>query len=695
MAAQFRSTTTPVAGSTATWTVAAPSGATPGDLIVAFFQINVDTPTVSRAGWTVGPLISDAVNAQALRTMWHVFVAGETTYAFTMSVSTTGTLWASRYDGVNPLAPIGVSTGRVSNASLTTTTNWNAVSPTNVDDLLVLAVGDTVNSGSATSYGTPATTTGRITTTGIGDGLFDKALSSSGTTGAFTSTCTSGLPVTVTFTLVSSTPTVPIVYTHGGWPAQLRSPNRTALTHRPHNAFTGVNDDDLTFATTEEFYGVGTQIEPLVAPHAQWPDNPLRRTTRTALQQRSHNSDTGVAENDLLSDPTGSLAEFFGVWNRAATVAAMVATSTRTVPTTIATIQTSARTVPTTVAALQTSVRTVPATLAALLTTTRTVPATIAALATSTRTVPTTVAAIASLVRTVPTTIATIATLTRTVPATIATLQTSVRTVPTTLAALQPTVRTVPTTLAALQTSTRTVPTTIAVTALARIVPTSIATLQTSVRTVPSTLAAVATVVRTVPSTVVAIVSSTRTVPTTLATLSVASRAIPTSAAVLVTATRTVPTTIATSVSGAASRTVPTTIAVISAQVHTVPTSVAVIALGVVRTVPSSVAALKVSTRSIPTTIPTLITGTRTVPTSLAAKATLARLVVTALSALSIQHRTVPTSIAAGSTLFTFPGSVGTRDNSLGTVGIKDIVRATTGLRDSPLGTVGSKDKAG
>src|SRR5258707_62117 len=99
-----------------------------------------------------------------------------------------------------------------------------------------------------------------------------------------------------------------------GMSAPWRTTQRIPLTLYAHNAFTGISESDAMFGAREQFFGDGSQLAlPLRPAYGQWPAAGFAGMGRTSLLWRSHNSGTGIAENDLTSVPTGLASEFYSV----------------------------------------------------------------------------------------------------------------------------------------------------------------------------------------------------------------------------------------------------------------------------------------------------------------------------------------------------------------------------------------------
>jgi len=99
-----------------------------------------------------------------------------------------------------------------------------------------------------------------------------------------------------------------------GMSAPWRTTQRVPLSFYAHNAFTGISESDAALAAREQFYGDGSQLAfPLRPVYGQWPAAAFAGMGRTSLLWRTHNSGTGVAENDLNSVPTGIASEFYSV----------------------------------------------------------------------------------------------------------------------------------------------------------------------------------------------------------------------------------------------------------------------------------------------------------------------------------------------------------------------------------------------
>ena len=110
-------------------------------------------------------------------------------------------------------------------------------------------------------------------------------------------------------------PTITIGGPRGqGMSAPWRTTQRVPLTLYAHNAFTGISESDAMLGAREQFYGDGSQLAlPLRPVYGQWPAAGFAGMGRTSLLWRTHNSGTGIAENDLNSAPTGIASEFYSV----------------------------------------------------------------------------------------------------------------------------------------------------------------------------------------------------------------------------------------------------------------------------------------------------------------------------------------------------------------------------------------------
>src|SRR5260221_10699765 len=99
-----------------------------------------------------------------------------------------------------------------------------------------------------------------------------------------------------------------------GMSAPWRTTQRIPLTLYAHNAFTGISESDAMFGAREQFFGDGSHLAlPLRPAYGQWPAAGFAGMGRTSLLWRSHNSGTGIAENDTNSDPTGLASEFYSL----------------------------------------------------------------------------------------------------------------------------------------------------------------------------------------------------------------------------------------------------------------------------------------------------------------------------------------------------------------------------------------------
>lgn len=186
-------------------TVAIPSTAAVGDLLIAVITTNQGAASASTlgtpAGWSFGAATSTAGGTAATNValFWYYKIAGAADPGSTVTWPTAATtIWISyavAYSGTSS-TPVDVSAQTTGGATSSATYNSPSVSPTGANDLLVVLAGvKTSTAGVANSLSMPAAFTSRLnfsqtstTVTNDGIGIFDTQLSVSGPTAAYTIT---------------------------------------------------------------------------------------------------------------------------------------------------------------------------------------------------------------------------------------------------------------------------------------------------------------------------------------------------------------------------------------------------------------------------------------------------------------------------------------------------------------------------
>ena len=115
--------------STTSITLSVPTGAVPGDALIASLGIvtgsNISPALIAPSGWTLASR-TDASNQRTLRVFWHLLAAGESRFTWTTDVSVGGSALLAAFSGTDPTSPVEVSSGR----SVTRTTSVSSPSVT-------------------------------------------------------------------------------------------------------------------------------------------------------------------------------------------------------------------------------------------------------------------------------------------------------------------------------------------------------------------------------------------------------------------------------------------------------------------------------------------------------------------------------------------------------------------------------------
>ena len=275
------------------------------------------------------------VSAQVQTETYFTYVdnpGGLTSFAFTMTDTADGmSATVAEFSGMGTTISVD-KTANANSASSTTMDSGTTATTTNAVELwygaLAYGSGSTkVISAVTNGFTAPAELIANAAITGNAHGAhisnYYKIPGTTGTADVGATLATASTSIGMMLTLIStdtSSGTIGVA-THGQWPsAPLRSTQRVALTKRTHNAYTDINEQDAVPAAAEQFYGDGTQPSVMGRIHTAWPNSPVRTTTRTTLTWKAHNSGTDIAENELTSDPTGTVAEFYGLVDTYGTV---------------------------------------------------------------------------------------------------------------------------------------------------------------------------------------------------------------------------------------------------------------------------------------------------------------------------------------------------------------------------------------
>lgn len=172
-----------------------PAGAngtfTSGDVLIGYLIINALTQTITPpSGWTQGGTLQDAPNTGTIAWFWHVCNGSESgSFTFTWGTSAFSAWTLLDYQGVSNSTPIDTSVNATWSSASSTTIVTSSVTPTSVNDKLVLLIYNFAN----TTITVPANMTQRYNVTQNSGGFLNTASDvTAGSTSAQTETFTVG-----------------------------------------------------------------------------------------------------------------------------------------------------------------------------------------------------------------------------------------------------------------------------------------------------------------------------------------------------------------------------------------------------------------------------------------------------------------------------------------------------------------------
>jgi hypothetical protein len=180
-------------GASSTLTVAIPTGAVPGDVLVASVGFGNTGATVqptitTPAGWTLLQRVNHGT-VNALAVFWHVYAAGDLAPTWKTSTGVGGTVSISAYSGVSAVRPVDASA--VKDAGSASSYTAPTVVTTAANDVLVLDFFAHSQSGASTTWTVPSSLKQRTNFNNAGSRSMttvDGPLATAGTLPAFAAT---------------------------------------------------------------------------------------------------------------------------------------------------------------------------------------------------------------------------------------------------------------------------------------------------------------------------------------------------------------------------------------------------------------------------------------------------------------------------------------------------------------------------
>ncbi|MDX6628449.1 MAG: hypothetical protein QOH00_695 [Gaiellales bacterium] len=179
--------------STTSLTLALPTGAQIGDVLIASLGFGASGATsqpilTAPAGWTLSSRTNHGADG-TLAVYWHVLASGETTYTWTTNFRVGGAIFLAAFAGVDTTQPIDVAAG--ASVARGTSASTPSVTTTAANDALVASYFGYRSGGAGTTWAAPAAMTelGDATNGGSRSGSMDYAFqASAGASGAETAT---------------------------------------------------------------------------------------------------------------------------------------------------------------------------------------------------------------------------------------------------------------------------------------------------------------------------------------------------------------------------------------------------------------------------------------------------------------------------------------------------------------------------